>query len=1544
MSKATSSNASSTNQQLVLTRVQKKKNSIEYDTNYWKWERAIIGRLAAQFPRLEKELIEEPVLETTEETFIRLSNKYKGNPLLNENVEVLPEEIYNQVQAVPAAGRKRAEQLAIEELRRQHRETNMITRAENDAKSAMLKKEVEIEEQKAQDRVTMSKTILLPEFVTAEAAEDIRSHPTFIKNGYNSAMKILGIARTIFGTDGVPAVVARIRAEKTFRAMEQNLLHPSVHNQNVRDMLDKCQRLGSVFTQPDLIDNYIENLNSDIFLPFKRDFYKPRVPPNTAPTTLEETMIEAYNFFNSEKNINPSIIKLLNSSSSFAAYSMTEGQDESVSSVRERKDKELTGKRSRQPSPTGDPCQLCRMNGHQTRDCWKLLDPKYLKPIQDKIRPIYQEAQQRYQEKYETRSKAKASSAKKDEDNSVSFVSVDTPDDERKANDYAVETICSVCEPPGEAFNLQHDDSASISCIMEKHAALFESLVRGNATIQGFTIGPAEATLGRGTLKFDLGRAVLVSDPHGRSLISCNELKKAYHKLPSPEDKINYKHRVTGDIITFRCDRARFGDNFYHLLLTPDDSAETVSSLDFYNPKPLEPILPADEPHVWPQILAVERLHWIADHMSITDMTRLCTKTDYAGPVTPEAIALFVKHRGCSSCRLANMKEHSQYLSTRGLSETVGECAQGDIFYIRLGKELAPIPILLLTCEATKFTYMYAFVEAATRASGNRVMVRTSEMRGAFEHALQLWTHARHPLQILRFDREAAVVTATIEDLVRSKGGELRLTAAGQKLGLAEVSGRIAKDRSRACLAGIKEKYGYTYPNQFLIKLVADVCSLRNQMVRKGCHLSPYQLFFGRGTGLDVERDLRVAIGEIVLAKKPKKGVASHIDEFRAEWGIVVSRSFNGSGVFEAYLLESKAYGHRLKFERLPVPAYVMEMARALSERPPGPIPYEADDAAPLPQGSSSTETESPDLMDATQNSEPGATDEAVTIIDTNENEAAAVVLAVSNAQMTYAEALKRYPERAPLAMEKEVKQLLDKDMFQPRLVSEIPPEDRKLILPSFSAHKVKFDADGNFLKDKSRVLANGSRQVDLYTGESSSPVARHESIMMLAGYAAHTGWEVFKIDVVAGYPHAERPDEVKYKYLRLDKHVAAAVVKQRPEWSRYLNKDGSLIVELNRMIYGMKEAGYQFYLLVNDMYRAGGFKTSQADKCMIVRTEREDKALGTYSVDDALFAVNSPTAKEHIIKMYEKRFGKDGFVLTEGSTFDLLGMKMEWDRELKRVIVSQRDLALQLVEEAGVTKFARSPSDENLYQVAEDSEPLTEKDRYRSWVASLMYLASRTYPECLPAATFLSSRYVRATQEDLAKLMRAISYLGHNKDHCLVIRPASLDLVCSADASYAVHEDGKSHSGYCVGFKGWGDLPDSFCFFASHKQSLVTLSSCEAELVCANSGATSLVWGALWMEEIGMTVNTYDLNRVEATPAILQDNTSAIQVAEKGGGNFKNSKHIRVRYYYITDLVAEGLVKIVWQATSEMVADLLSKGVRWAVFSYLLYKLIGRR
>ena len=54
----------------------------------------------------------------------------------------------------------------------------------------------------------------------------------------------------------------------------------------------------------------------------------------------------------------------------------------------------------------------------------------------------------------------------------------------------------------------------------------------------------------------------------------------------------------------------------------------------------------------------------------------------------------------------------------------------------------------------------------------------------------------------------------------------------------------------------------------------------------------------------------------------------------------------------------------------------------------------------------------------------------------------------------------------------------------------------------------------------------------------------------------------------------------------------------------------------------------------------------------------------------------------------------------------------------------------------------------------------------------------------------------------------------------------------------------------------------------------------------------------------------------------VFQDNKSTIKLIENGYPDGKHSKHIHIRYFWLTDLVHNRRIKIVYCPTEDMVAD----------------------
>jgi hypothetical protein len=95
------------------------------------------------------------------------------------------------------------------------------------------------------------------------------------------------------------------------------------------------------------------------------------------------------------------------------------------------------------------------------------------------------------------------------------------------------------------------------------------------------------------------------------------------------------------------------------------------------------------------------------------------------------------------------------------------------------------------------------------------------------------------------------------------------------------------------------------------------------------------------------------------------------------------------------------------------------------------------------------------------------------------------------------------------------------------------------------------------------------------------------------------------------------------------------------------------------------------------------------------------------------------------------------------------------------------------------------------------------------------------------------------------------------------------------------------------------------------------------------------VVWIQLFIGEQLKTVSKDSkLSILMKETIILQDNTSTIQleVNEKQSST-KRTRHINIRYFYVTSKVKDGSVRIVYCPTKEMVSDYLTKPLQGSLF-----------
>ena len=179
---------------------------------------------------------------------------------------------------------------------------------------------------------------------------------------------------------------------------------------------------------------------------------------------------------------------------------------------------------------------------------------------------------------------------------------------------------------------------------------------------------------------------------------------------------------------------------------------------------------------------------------------------------------------------------------------------------------------------------------------------------------------------------------------------------------------------------------------------------------------------------------------------------------------------------------------------------------------------------------------------------------------------------------ITARRALREDPATARPAIEAELKTLISKGVSRPVQVSTLTPTQRAGIIRSqlnfTQTYLPTTDGEGR-VKDKvkARLVGGGDCQdrSQYSAAETSSPTVSTTSIFLLAQIAAAEGRDVTTIDIGSAYLDAHMPkkDPSKLVFMRITKEVSQIMANLDNSFSGFINTDGTLVVELDRALYG---------------------------------------------------------------------------------------------------------------------------------------------------------------------------------------------------------------------------------------------------------------------------------------------------------------------------------------------------------------------------------------
>ncbi len=239
-------------------------------------------------------------------------------------------------------------------------------------------------------------------------------------------------------------------------------------------------------------------------------------------------------------------------------------------------------------------------------------------------------------------------------------------------------------------------------------------------------------------------------------------------------------------------------------------------------------------------------------------------------------------------------------------------------------------------------------------------------------------------------------------------------------------------------------------------------------------------------------------------------------------------------------------------------------------------------------------------------------------------------------------------------AMHEELEALKAKEVYKE--VAQLPP-GRKAVKSKWVLH-IKWDKEGQISCFKGCLVAKGFTQV---FGQdftfTFTPVAHWESIRTILCIATLNNFELRHIDVKNAYLNAPLQEEI---YMVVPKGCK------------------SLYWRLQKGLYGLQQAGRQWYMHLHKVYTTLGFHHYQSDWSVYIRRSPSVLSISTTSVDDLLLASSSKSESNLTTSEIKNKFA----ITDSGDTEWLLGCQIRRWRERRLLMLDQEQYTTQILTE----------------------------------------------------------------------------------------------------------------------------------------------------------------------------------------------------------------------------------------------------------------------
>jgi len=360
-----------------------------------------------------------------------------------------------------------------------------------------------------------------------------------------------------------------------------------------------------------------------------------------------------------------------------------------------------------------------------------------------------------------------------------------------------------------------------------------------------------------------------------------------------------------------------------------------------------------------------------------------------------------------------------------------------------------------------------------------------------------------------------------------------------------------------------------------------------------------------------------------------------------------------------------------------------------------------------------------------------------------------------------------------------------------------------------------------------------------------------------------------------------------------------------------YMN--GSL--RLNKALYGLKQAPLLWHATINEFLLSIGCTRAHADENLYLRSS----VFLLLYVDDTmiLYPRSASKAAEDLKTALKKEYK----MMDLGKAKQFLGLKIA-RQDSSAITLGQAKYIQTIIKRFRMEDANPAPTPlHDKMTLKTEPQGETEVDAGhsdQSIVGSLSYAATATRSDIAFAVSALSRYSSRPFTSYLTAAKRVLQYLKGTADLKLVfpripVTPSPILGFTDSDFAGDINRR-KSQGGYV--FQVYNG-PVSWKFY---KQSMVALSTTEAEYVACSEAAREAQWLA--------KLHTDIVGKLAYPLPVCTDSNGALKNIQAAGYGKSRNKHINVKFHHCRDLHATRELEFSYVSTNDNLADIMTKAL----------------